>query len=170
MSRVTIVAASAMRCQYITLQKASWVRTFECLCSFALGSLLSNTTKHRLQELSDMRLNLLVCIARHEDVRIRGEAFSAALGRAALQIGNLLDAHAELRLPLLLRYMHIFAVEDLVDRVGAVSGNVSALFALRVMMSLCEPRCGEATKSCGNSQDSPPGGVVAEIAVVVAVV
>jgi len=73
-----------------------------------------------------MRLDLLVRIARHEDVRICCEALGAALRRAALQVGNLLDAHAELRLPLLLGYMHIFAVEDLVDRVGAMNNDVSA--------------------------------------------
>ena len=118
-----------------------------------------------------MRLNLLVRIARHENVRICREALGAALRRAALQIGNLLDAHAELRLPLLLGDMHIFAVEDLVNRVGAVNSDVSALFALRVMMSLCEQRfVGKQQKSCGNGQNSPPGGIVAEVAVVVAVV
>ena len=58
-----------------------------------------------------MRLDVLVRVARHEDMRICGEALGAALGRAALQIGNLFDANAEFRLPLFLRYMHIFAVE-----------------------------------------------------------
>lgn len=99
-----------------------------------------------MQELSDVRLDLFVGIARHQNVCIGREAFSTALSRATLQIGNLLDTHAEFRLPLLLRYVHIFAVEDFVDRVGAVNGSISALFATRVMMSLCEPRCGEATK------------------------
>lgn len=117
-----------------------------------------------------MGLDVFIRIARHEDVCIGREALGAALSRAALQVGNLLDAHAELRLPLLLRDVHIFAVEDLINRVGTVNGSVSALFALRAMMSHCEPRCGDTTKSCGYGYNSPPGGVVAEIAVVVAVV
>jgi hypothetical protein len=128
----------------------SSARTFECLHSFAFGGLLSDATEHRLQQLSDVRLDLLVRITRHEDVRICREALSAALRRTALQIDNLLDAHAELRLPLLLGYMHILAVENLVDRIGAVNGSVSALFALRVMMgndvTLRTAVCGEATK------------------------
>lgn len=67
-----------------------------------------------------MRFDLFVGIPRHENVCIGGKALSTAFGGATLQVGNLLDAQAELRLPLLFRYLNIFAVEDLIDGVSAV--------------------------------------------------
>lgn len=109
-----------------------WRRTLERLHGFALCSLLPDTSEYRLQQFWPMRLDLFIGIARHQDVCVGSQALGAAFGRTALQIGDLLDAHAELGLPLLLRYLDIFAVEDLVDGVGAVNGRVSAIFALRL--------------------------------------
>ena len=63
------------------------------------------------------------------------QAVGAALGAAALEVGNLLNAYIELRLPLVFGDIDIFAVEDFVDRVGAVWSRVSARCASSVMMS-----------------------------------
>lgn len=93
--------------------------TLKGLYSLVLCCLLPDASKHRLQQLSGMRLDLFVGIARHENVCVRSEAFSATFRGATLQVGDLLDAHTELRLPLFFRDMDIFAVQYLVNRVGA---------------------------------------------------
>jgi hypothetical protein len=94
-----------------------------------------------------MRLDFFVGIASHEYVRVGIQAVGPALGATALEVGDLLDAYIEFRLPLVLWDIDIFAVEDLIDRVGTV-GRVSARCASGVMMSHSESQCGERTKSC----------------------
>jgi hypothetical protein len=112
-----------------------------------------------------MRLNFFVGIASHEYVRVGIQAVGPALGATALEVGDLLDADIEFRLPLVLWDIDIFAVEDLIDRVGTV-GRVSARCASSVMMSHGESQCGEGTKSCESKKNSPPGSAVAQIVVI----
>lgn len=68
-----------------------------------------------------MRLNLISGIASHENVRIGYETLRASLGAAALKICDLLDAHIELRLPRIFWDIHIFAVENFVNGIGAAN-------------------------------------------------
>ena len=67
-----------------------------------------------------MRLDFFVGVASHEYVRVGIQAVGAALGAAALEVRDLLNAYIELRLPLVFGNIDIFAVEDFVDRVGTV--------------------------------------------------
>jgi len=94
--------------------------TFQRLHGLALCSFLSDASEHRLQQLPYVWLNLFVGVARHENVCIGSKALCAAFGSATLQICDLLYAYVELGFPLLFRNMHIFAIENLVDGVGAV--------------------------------------------------
>ena len=94
--------------------------TFQGLNSLALSSLLPDAPKNRRQKLSNMRLDFFVGVASHEYVRVGIQAVGAALGAAALEVRDLLNAYIELRLPLVFGNIDIFAVEDFVDRVGTV--------------------------------------------------
>lgn len=112
-----------------------------------------------------MWLNLLACITSHEDSRISIQAFGAALGTAALEVGHLFDAGAKLGLPLVgVGAATILVVEQqLINRVCAVGQGSLARLRLRIMMS---HNVGKGNKKVVR-QNSPPCSAVAVIVVVV---
>jgi hypothetical protein len=74
-----------------------------------------------------MAFDLVSRVSRHEYVRIGSQAICAALGAAALEVANLLNASIELGFPGFFGDIDIFAVEYLVDRIGAKRVRVSSL-------------------------------------------
>lgn len=99
--------------------------TFERFNSLNLCSLLPDASDHRRHQVAYMALNLISRISSHEDMRISVEAFGAALGAAALQVGNLLDTCVQLRLPRIFGDTDVLAVENVVDRCDT-EGDMSA--------------------------------------------
>jgi hypothetical protein len=76
-----------------------------------------------------MALNLVFGVSRHEDTRVGIQTLGAALCAAALSVADLLHARIELGFPGLFGDFGIFAVNDIVDGVGAVEVRISSPFA-----------------------------------------
>ena len=62
-------------------------------------------------------------------MRVSDQALAATFGAAALEVRDLLHTNGELRLPRVFGDVDVFAVENLVDGVGAVQQQISAQFA-----------------------------------------
>jgi hypothetical protein len=102
--------------------------TLQCFDGLALRSLLSDAPNHRRDQRTYVWLDFVPRIPCHEYVCIGVQALSAPIGTTALEVGNLLDARIELRLPRIFGNVDIFAIEDVFDRVCAV--GVLLAFAL----------------------------------------
>jgi hypothetical protein len=131
--------------------------TFQGFDGLALGGLLPDALDHRRDQLAHLRLDVVPCIACHEYVRVGVQALGAPIGAAALEVGDLLDARMELRLPRVFGNVDVVAVEYIVDRVGA---------ACRVSIRSLKVQGDDVTcrdTPCGEVENSPPGRSVAEI-------
>jgi hypothetical protein len=101
------------------MHKRRMVFTLQSCDSFALSRLLPDTLDHGWQEAAHVALDLVVGVSRHEDMCIGIQALCAAICAAAFGIADLLHACVELCFPGRFGDLSIFAVDDIVDGVGA---------------------------------------------------
>jgi hypothetical protein len=110
-SSVTTVTASAGPCQGIRGGIFRGLLTFQGCHGLTLRALLLDTLEHRRQQVSYAALDMVSGVARHENVRICIQALGAALGTAALEVGDLLHALVEFGPPSRFGNVGLFAVE-----------------------------------------------------------
>ena len=62
-----------------------------------------------------MRLDFVLCVSRHEYMRVCVQTLGAPIGAAALEVGDLLNTRIELRLPRILGDVDVFAIKYVFD-------------------------------------------------------